>query len=86
MTADIVQFPKPQANGAREALVATIEQYDVFHDIEADILADILIGDLYIRGFVVQPLDDDKPYQPNENTVRISVEDWRRINHSDPPE
>ena len=86
MTAVIAQFPKPEGNGAREALVATIEQYDVFHDIEADILADILIGDLYIRGFVVQPLDDDKPYQPNENTVRISVEDWRRINHSDPPE
>ena len=26
---------------------------------------------------------DNEPYVPNENTVRLSIEDWRRINRGD---
>lgn len=25
---------------------------------------------------------DDEPYVPNENTVRLSIEDWRKLNQA----
>lgn len=34
-------------------------------------------------GYQIVLIEDEagEPYVPNENTVRISIEDWRRLNH-----
>ena len=45
------------------------------------------IGEPYASQIVAMWTDsgDDEPYVPNENTVRLSVEDWRKLNHGIDP-
>ena len=91
MTADIVPFPKPDGNGSREALMDILRSpaAQCLGEWDAPAVTDYLLGKLFMAGFVIVPMEekrgDDDPYVPNENTVRLSVEDWRKLNHGIDP-
>lgn len=87
MTADIIPMPERKGNGAREALVE-IGKNCPFHVQEdvASCWADDVLLRLAARGFMVVPMEPDEPYVPTENTVSLSMEDWRKLNRGEPKE
>lgn len=89
MTADIIPMPERKGNGAREALMAILLEPHVripLGNWDAPAVTDYVLGKLYEAGFVIVPMEPDEPYVPNENTVRLSMEDWRKLNRGEPKE
>jgi hypothetical protein len=57
MSAEIVNFPKKDGNGAREALIDATRVLPGRKPSDADFLSDWILGELWERGFKVVPLD-----------------------------
>ncbi len=71
-----------EENPARQAMI-DIVKHMVGNPYDAKFRADWILTMLAERGLKIVPIEPDDPYEPNENTVRISKEDWARINRGE---
>jgi hypothetical protein len=60
--AEVVELKHGPGNGARDALIGLLKEHDTFTDAPA--AADIIIGDLWVRGFKIIPTEekDEDPW------------------------
>lgn len=64
-----------------EAILSALKSMTVFNTNEQ--VAAAVLAELHKSGFRIVDTCVDEPYVPNENTVRLSMADWRRINRGD---
>lgn len=60
MTADIIPMPQPKGNGAREALMGVLLLAAVTNDELAPVLTDFVLGELYLAGFKIVPMEEKR--------------------------
>ena len=60
MTAKILSFPVSESNETRDALIASLEKPLRETALDEPTVADIILAEMYIRGFAFIPVEDEK--------------------------
>ena len=60
MTAKLLSFPISEGNGSRDALIEALQQPLRGSSLYEPTVADIILAEMYIRGFAFMPVEDEK--------------------------